>query len=210
MTRPIPKKIVIEYEDGSSSDLPFENLPGTLQTEILRQPFTCGPSPDPEKEKYVLLEWDDGWKEVVQVDGACSDINRYYVIRRPEDVGRLSLNSSGDYPELIEIIRKPMNLKKITFTDTYELAEDRTIREGKKTDHFFSCQKGGDSLSELKAAFKSALEGEGVALEELKSKDREQLRQLFGRLKKSMGIKAGQREQDAFDFMAFLCHECNT
>ena len=207
MSRPIPTKMVLEYEDGSSSSSSFEELPGTLQRGILRQPSFSAPSPHPEKEKYVLLEWDDGWKEVIQVDESCKDINRYYVIRRPEEVGRLSLNSSGEYPELIEIIRKPMNLKKITFSGTHELALDKSIREGKKTDHFFACNRNGDSLSELKDSFRKALEDEGVSLEELKSKDGNQLRGLFGRMKKRMDIKAGEREQDVFDFMAFFCHE---
>lgn len=207
MTRPVPKKMVLEYEDGSRSSASFQELPGTLQREILGQPCFSAPSPHPEKEKYVLLEWDDGWKEVIQVDESFTDINRYYVIRRNEDVGRLSLNSSGEYPELIEIIRKPMNLKRITFSGTHEVALDKSVREGKKTDHLFACNRKGDAFSELKAAFRQALEHEGVSPEELKSKDGNQLRDLFGRVKKSMGIKAGVREQDAFDFMAFLCQK---
>ena len=59
---------------------------------------------------------------------------------------------------------------------------------------------------ELKKAFRMALEVEGVSEEELKSKDGDQLRDLYGRIKRRMDIKAGQREQDALDFMAFLHH----
>ncbi|MFH1480625.1 MAG: hypothetical protein ABIG67_05105 [Pseudomonadota bacterium] len=207
MSRVMPKNIVIEFDDGSHTSVPIESLPMNIQIDLLRQPFASTPSSAPEKEKFVFLEWDDGWREVIEVDAACTDINRYYVITRPEDMGRLSLNKKDDYPELIEIIRKPMNLKKITFSGTHELALDKSIREGKKTDHFFACNRNGDSLSELKDSFRKALEDEGVSLEELKSKDGNQLRGLFGRMKKRMDIKAGEREQDVFDFMAFFCHE---
>jgi hypothetical protein len=90
--------------------------------ELLRQPFASQPSKTPEQEKYVILEWDDGWREVIQVSAACADINRYYVISRPEDVGRLSLNKEDGYPELIEIVRKPLDLKRITFLNTFQLS----------------------------------------------------------------------------------------
>jgi hypothetical protein len=206
MSRPVPKKMVLEYEDGSRTSAPFQELPETLQREILRQPCFSTHRPYPEKEKYVLIEWDDGWKEVIQVDECLTEINRYYVITRPEEVGRLSLKSSGEYPELLEIIRKPMNLKKITFSGTHEITLDKSIREGKKTDHLFACNRKGDSLSKLKESLRKALEDEGVSLEALKSKDQNQLRDLFGRMKRTLDIKAGVREQDVFDFLAFLCH----
>lgn len=204
MSPPNPTQIILEFDHGSQASLPFDQLPGTLQQEILRQPFAAMPCPNPDEAQFVLLEWDDGWNEVIQVDGTCTDINRYYVINRPEDVGRLSLNKENDYPELIEIIRKPMDLKKITFLDTYELTLERSLREGKKRDHFFACKKEGDSLSEMRKRFKRALVDEGISLEDLNTKEGDQLRELYARIRKKMGIKAGQREQDAYDFVAFL------
>ena len=71
----------------------------------------------------------------MEVDAACAEINRYYVISRPEDVGRLSLNKMDDYPELIEIVRKPLDLRRITFLDTFKISLERSDREGKKMDH---------------------------------------------------------------------------
>ena len=82
MPRVMPTKLVVEFDDGTQSAVPFEALPSNLKSEILRQPFAGKPSPNPEKERFLLLEWDDGWKEVFEVDAACTDLNRYYVISK--------------------------------------------------------------------------------------------------------------------------------
>ena len=155
MPRSKPQKVVIEFDDGSETEASFDALPSQLQSELLRQPFASQPSANPEQEKFVLLEWDDGWREVMEVDAACAEINRYYVISRPEDVGRLSLNKEDGYPELIEIVRKPLDLKRITFLDTFQLSLERSDREGKKMDHFFTLSKEGDAIHEEMEAFKT-------------------------------------------------------
>ncbi len=204
MPRSKPQKVVIEFDDGSKREASFDALPSQLQFELLRQPFASLPSANPEQEKYVLVEWDDGWREVIQVDAACSEINRYYVISRPEDVGRLSLNKEDGYPELIEIVRKPMDLKRITFLDTFQLSLERSDREGKKIDHFFALSKAGDAISEEMEAFKRAVEEEGLELQDLKSQDPDQQREAYERIRRKMGIKAFQRQQDVLDFIAYL------
>lgn len=204
MPRSKPQKVVIEFDDGSKREASFDALPSQLQFELLRQPFASLPSANPEQEKYVLVEWDDGWREVIQVDAACSEINRYYVISRPEDVGRLSLKKEDGYPELIEIVRKPMDLKRITFLDTFQLSLERSDREGKKIDHFFALSKAGDAISEEMEAFKRAVEEEGLELQDLKSQDPDQQREAYERIRRKMGIKAFQRQQDVLDFIAYL------
>jgi len=204
MSRPKPVTVHIDFDDGSKSSASFESLPSQLQFEILRQPFAAKAGSNPEMERFVLLEWDDGWREVIEVDAKCTDINRYYVISRPEDVGRLSLNKEDDYPELIEIIRKPLDLKRITFTDTFQLAPDKSTREGKKIDHFFALSKKGDILPEIMADFKKAAAEENMDIQELRSEDSEQLREKFEKIRRKIGLKAGQRQQDVYDFIAYL------
>ena len=199
-----PQKVVIEFDDGSKREASFELLPSPLQFELLRQPFASQPSKNPDQEKYVLLEWDDGWREIIKVDTACSAINRYYVISRPEDVGRLSLNKKDDYPELIEIVRKPLDLKRITFLDTFDLSLERSEREGKKTDHFFKLSKGGDAFGEETEAFKKAVADEGYDFQVLKSQDPNQQREAYEKIRRKMGIQASERQQDVFDFIAYL------
>ena len=199
-----PQKVVIEFDDGSKREASFDALPSQLQFELFRQPFASQPSANPEQENYVLLEWDDGWREVIQVDTACSEINRYYVISRPEDVGRLSLNKEDDYPELIEIVRKPKDLKRITFLDTFQLSLERSDREGKKIDHFFALSKAGDAISEEMEAFKRAVEEVGIDLQELRSQDPGQLAEQYEKIRRKMDIKAAHRQQDVYDFIAYL------
>ena len=148
MKRPKPQRIVIEFDDGSKAESPFDALPTPLQVDILSQPFASLPSLDPAQEKFLLLEWEDGWKEVTLVDPNCTQINRYYVISRPEDVGRLSINRCDGYPELVEIGRRPLNIKKITFLSTFHLTKKQSDREGNKIDHFFDLSQEGDALSE--------------------------------------------------------------
>ena len=204
MPRPKPLKVIVEYEDGSKVEASFDGLPSQLQFEPLRQPFASRPSPHPEHEKFVLMEWDDGWKEVVRVDASCSEINRYYVISRPEDVGRLSLNKQDDYPELIEVTRKPLDLKKITFLDTFQLSLERSDREGKKTDHFFHLSKEGDAIKEEMNTLKKAAAEEGIDVQELRSQDPGQLGEKYESIRRKMGLKAAQRQQDVLDFIAYL------
>lgn len=199
-----PQKIVVEFDDGSKTEADFDTLPHQLQFELLRQPFSGRPSRNPEQEKFVVLEWDDGWKEVMEVDAGCTEINRYYVISRPEDVGRLSLNKQNGYPELIEIERKPLDLKRISFLDSFQLALEQSDREGKKTDHFFSLSKQGKAFSREIEAFKKAVADLGIDLNKLRKQDPVSLADTYERIRREMGLKAARRQQDLYDFMVYL------
>lgn len=204
MSPPRPQKIVLEFSDGTRKESAFNALPDQLQFDIMRQPFAGRLNPAPSKNKFVLLEWQDGWKQVIQVDTNCTKINRYYVISRPEDVGRLSLDKPDGYPELIEIARKPLELEKITFIDTFHLTKEKSKREGKKTDHFFALSKEGDSFSEAAMTFSKILQKEGIELAELLTEDPVQLQEKFANISRQMGVVAAHRQQDVLDLMAYL------
>ena len=204
MSQAKPEKIIVEYTDGTKAAVSFDALPSPLQRDILSQPFASRPNPDPEKVGFLLLEWEDGWKEVFEVDSSCREVNRYYVISREENVGRLSLNRPGEYPEMIEVGRKPLNLKKITFVDTFQLTLEKSSREGKKTDHFFALEKGGDGFTEEINSFKKVVAEEGLDVQKLRTQNSGQLPEEYERIRKKMGIRAGQRQQDVLDFIAYL------
>jgi hypothetical protein len=204
MVRPRPLKIVVEFDDGARHEADFDTLPSRLQFDLLRQPFASLPSDDPTKEKFLLLEWQDGWKEVIAVDETCENINRYYVISRPEDVGRLSLNRQDGYPELIEIVRNPLELKKVTFLDSYRANLERSDREGKKTDHFFSLTKEGKAFSVEVEAFKKAATDSGIDPQELRTQNPAGLREKYEAVRRRMNLKAAWRQQDVLDFIAYL------
>jgi hypothetical protein len=176
-----PETLTITYPEGTSATIRFDDLPATLRSEILRQPFAATPSPDPAVESYVLLEWEDGWKEVVEVDDGCTGIRRYYVISRTEEVGRLSLEHESGYPVLLEVERRPGSLSRVTFRETFTLSPQRSVREGKKTDTWYSLAQDGDARAELKEALSAA--GADAA---------------------AVGVVAGRRRQDLDDFLATL------
>jgi hypothetical protein len=176
-----PETLTITYPGGASATIRFDELPATLRSEILRQPFAATNSSDPAAESYVLLEWEDGWKEVVQVEAGCTGILRYYVISRTEEVGRLSLEHESGYPVVLEVERRPAGLNRVTFGETFTLSPERSAREGKKTDTWYSLAQSGDATAELKEALSAA--GGCVA---------------------AVDVVAGRRQQDLVDFLATL------
>jgi hypothetical protein len=204
MPRSHPNKITVEFDDGTRCTAPFDSLPDTLQDEILSQPFASRPSSNPKKEKFALLEWDDGWKEVIGVDSSCTDINRYYVISRSEDRGRLSLNKEDGYPELIEIHRKPKSMERITFVDTFRLNLVQSTREGKKTDHFYDLSRETGGMSRILNDFTEALKTEKISGKQLLSDEPALQKERLEKIRRKMGIMAVKRQQDALDFIRYL------
>lgn len=204
MPRMKAARIIVEFDDGSTAENDFEKLPSQLQFELMRQPFASQASSDSTKEKFLFLEWEDGWKEIIRVDPTCSEINRYYVISRVEEVGRLSIHKEDGYPELVEITRRPMALKKIHFSDTYSPQLERSDREGKKTDHFFTLSKEKNSLSDILSAFKQACVDAEIDGATLRSPNSNESKKLQALICKKMGLKAGQCTQDVHDFITGL------
>ena len=204
MPRPKAKKIIVQFDDGTETESAFEDLTAHLQRELRKQPVLFDSIPDGHKKKFLLLEWKDGWKEVMAVDSTCNEINRYYVITRPEDTGRLSLNREDGYPELIEIGRDPLNLKRIGFVENHEINLKQSDREGKKVDHFFSLKINGDLLSTVVEGFRKALNEEGIEIKTLSVDFFKQSPGIYLKIARRMGIRAAERQQDVLDFMDYL------
>lgn len=204
MPRPKAKNIIVQFDDGTQTESAFEDLTAHLQRELLKQPALFDFNPDGNNKKFLLLEWKDGWKEVMAVDSTCREINRYYVITRPEDTGRLSLNREDGYPELIEIGREPLNLQRIGFVENHEIALKQSDREGKKVDHFFSLKMNGDLLSTAVEDFRKALNEEGIEIKTLSMDTFKQSPGIYPKIARRMGIRAIERQQDVLDFMDYL------
>ncbi len=197
-------RVIIEFEDGSTTKSDFNKLPSQLQFELMRQPFTGHAHPEADNDKFIFLEWEDGWKEIVRVDQTCSEINRYYVISRVEDVGRLSINKEDGYPELVEITRRPMALKRIHFMDTFSTILEQSDREGKKTDHFFKLSKNGNMVAEMEAALKQACEDTGIDAARIRSANPIEANELLEKIRRKIDLKAGFCSQDVYDCIAGL------
>ena len=207
MPKATPQKVVIEFAGGAKVESSFDALPHPLQVELLRQPFASAPSPAPEKEKFLLLEWEDGSKEVSELDPTCKGVSRYTVITRPEAVGRLAIHREDGFPELVEVVRRPLTLTRISILDTavetVQPTLDKSVREGKKIDHFHKLNKDGDARAEQVEALKKAATAEGIDLKQLKAGSPGANDQLE-KLRKKMGIRASSRQQDVWDFIAYL------
>jgi len=204
MPRPKATKIIVQFDDGTQTEAAFEDLTAQSQRELLKQPVLFHFTPDGENKKFVLLEWKDGWTEVKVVDASCNDINRYYVITRPEDVGRLSLNREDGYPELLEIGRTPLDLKGIGFVENHEIVPKQSDREGKKIDHSFNLNAKGDMLSPSLESFRRALDEEGIDMKVLSPEISRQSPDLYSKIARRMGVRAFDRQQDVLDFMDYL------
>ena len=110
-----PIKIAVEYDDGSVKEWGVEELSREGKDALANVglvPFSIEGLD--EGNKYILVEWKNGWKEVFSAPPDATEIRNYLVIRRAEEVGRLFVDKEEGYPELIEIIRKPKDVEKIT------------------------------------------------------------------------------------------------
>ena len=67
-----PKKLIVEYEDGTRRETAFGRLSNAGRTELSALGLCEAAAPDTGK-KYLLLEWKDGWKEIEALDGQPSN-----------------------------------------------------------------------------------------------------------------------------------------
>jgi hypothetical protein len=81
---------------------------------------------------------------------------------------------------------------------------DKSAREGKKTDHFFSLQNGGDYFSEALHEVTKAIAEENINPENLRSGYHENLKGVYERIAQKLGPRAASRQQDVFDFITYL------
>ena len=205
MSEQKPKKLILEYEDGSSKAIEFAALPGLLQCDLLRQPFAGGADPDLDANgKFVWREWEDGWKEVFQIDSAYTDIIKYYVITRPEDVGRLSFKRADGYPELIELVRRPLGVKRVAFEREYALEKGVNRREGKKNEQEYKLAEAGDAFAAEVEALKAAATEAQTDPAALLALQGEELVKALDDIRCRMGVVAGRRQSDVLNFVAYL------
>ena len=109
-----PVSIRITFADGSTREAGLNDISKALQTELTKLGLMESASNSDQNGKYILVEWTDGWREVFNVPEAVTDLRKYYVIHREEQVGRLFLDKEDAYPELLEVHRKPEDVKKVS------------------------------------------------------------------------------------------------
>jgi hypothetical protein len=105
-----PTKLVVEYDDGSAREVAYSQVDGETRHQLAQLGLSPAGDHVGSSKHYLVMQWKDGWQEVVGVDKASVDLLRYYVIERIEERGRLSLETGEDYPELFVIERTPRDL----------------------------------------------------------------------------------------------------
>jgi hypothetical protein len=212
-----PKKIVVEYEDGTRQEAAFDRLSGTGRAELSALGLCEAAAPDTGTH-YLLLEWKDGWKEVKAMAGHVLELLRYYTIERVEEIGRLSMEKADGNPELLIIKRLPARLERIIFVgangpQAYALEEKATVKEGGKTERYFYDKKRPNfkmeepaAASALYAAFLDALRGamekKGIAVSWLLAMGERDRLPHYRELAQALGLRGVERQQDVYGFLA--------
>jgi hypothetical protein len=219
----ILRRVVVEYEDGSTKAMDFNKLSRTSQLEISRA-VDCSPSLDMYSAKYLLLGWRDGWHEVIATNGDSIELLRYHVIRRIEDQGRLALEVGTSYPQLFIIDRMPRDLNSLLILDSnsakyYELDSEVETWEGifeaggkkeyvkyDKTDprYLQEYRESEEILSKLMNSVKLGLEKEKLSTEDLLAKDKSIRTKEYEKIAQEMGIRGKERQQDVYGFIELL------
>ena len=212
----LPKRVIVEHEDGTRREAPFSRLSRQTQSELSNFGLEEAPrsiAPD----SYVLLHWKDGWKEVAAVDAGAVEVLRYYTIERVEEVGRVSLDATGENPQLLMIRRLPRQVDSILLVgkdgpQAYALAEKNTVREGGKVEHVFYDKKKPDfkkeEFSVASSRYEDILQALGRELKDrglsapaaLTRKEEEQVA-LYKELSRALGLRGTFRQQDVYGFL---------
>jgi hypothetical protein len=212
----MPKRVIVEYEDGTSREASFSSLSKEIQTQLLKLK-TQGDVQTKNSENYLLLQWKDGWKEIIAVDGHATELLRYYVIERVEEVGRLSLSAGDDYPLLQLIKRLPGRIESILFIgkqgpQSYRMEEKMTVREGGKVEHIFYDRKRPNfSMEDEPAAsarfkaildsLRSELHNKGLDWSKLSHMAAEERVIIYKEIAKVLDLKGTEKQSDVFGFI---------
>lgn len=206
-----PQRLIIEYGDGSTKEVDFDKLGRAVQIELSKLGLCPRPSSlDFIPRRYLLLKWEDGWQEVTGIEEDCGELLRYYVIQRVEEVGRLVIERPGDYPELVIIRRRPRELEKLVTIDdnsakTCALAQESVTVEGGKTEYHYKLQKNDENpMKEIMGLLKKVLQGNGIKAKELLAKSDAQRVEDYERIRKAIGLKASEKEQDVLGIIQMM------
>jgi hypothetical protein len=211
-----PKKLIVEYEDGTRQEAAFSRLSSAGQAELSALGLCEAGAADAGK-KYLLLEWKDGWKEIAAVGGRALEILRYYTIERTEEVGRLSMETADGNPELLFIKRLPGRLESILFIDgdgpqAYALEEKATVKEGGKTEHYFYDNKrpefkmkeptaASSRYAALLDSLKVAVEKKGASVSGLLIMSERDRIPIYKEIARTLRLRGAERQQDVYDFL---------
>jgi hypothetical protein len=216
-----PTKVVVQYEDGSSQEVDYARIDG----ETRRRLAQLGVAPIGDRigsaKHYLLMQWKDGWQEVVAIDKDTADLLRYYVIERIDDRGRLSLETGEDYPELLVIERTPRDLvaavvvggdgvKSYALDNSVERWEGIFDAGGKREHVKFDktsdkypheVSTSGEALVPVLEAFRAELDKAGLDAAALLALDEPARLEAYRGLASGAGVRGFSSQEDVYGFV---------
>jgi hypothetical protein len=217
----VPKRLMIEFEDGSKKAIDFSQLARPAWLELSRMGLCLPPPPISESSRnYLLLRWKNGWQEVIGVDKNSVDLLRYYILERMEEVGRIVLNANEDYPILLTVNRLPKELDRLMIvgggnTRGYHLEPSVKKEEGDKIEHveydkaerYFQPQPEGQGevwLTEVIETLKNELSQKGLSAEKLLNEDPINRVREYKDLAKVLPLRATEKQEDVYGLIQLM------
>ena len=213
-----PRRLIIEYEDGSKNVIEFSQLDNQTWCELSRSGL-CPTPPKRTLDQYLLMRWEDGWQEVVGIPKETAELLRYYTLERTEEVGRMAFEVAEGYPLLYLVKRLPRHIDTLLLVGRmdvkeYSLEEKRTVKEGGKIEHILydkkvssPCKQNGEWVNEIKERLKSEMEHKGLTAEQLISLNEDQKLQACFDISKALSIRGMEKQEDVYGFILLMAEK---
>jgi hypothetical protein len=214
----LPRRLIIEYEDGSKKVTEFCQLDNETWLELSKSGL-CPPPPKKTLDHYVLMRWKDGWQEVVEIPKETAELLRYYTLERKEEVGRMAFDVAEDYPLLFLVERLPRQIETLLLVGRkeikgYTLEEKRTVKEGGKVEHILydrkvlsPCERAEGWVAEIKEQLEAEMKKKGLTAEHLISLDDHQKLQAYFDIAKALGIRGMEKQEDVYGFIQLMAEK---
>lgn len=220
----IPKRVIIEYDDGSAKGVSFEMLDRQTHFQLAKLGLCHPPGEMASANYYLLLRWKDGWQEVVSINHDRVELLRYYVIRRIEDRGRLSFDVGVDDPHLFVLKRMPKEVSSLLMVGpssvrfypleselekwegTFEAGGKKEYVKYDKTSSQYphEFKEGPEYLSELLDGLRKTLSDKGLHPQKLLAMDQSQRIERYKEIAKETCLRGMERQEDVCGFIEFM------
>jgi len=208
----------LEYKDGSRVKIGAEGLDGRLHYRLAELGLCAAPAEITAAPHFLVLEWQNGWRETMPVHHETASLIRYFVINRIEDRGRFSLDVGGENPELTVIERQPGQLSRILIvgendTKAYEMGSELEVYEGifdaggkkeywkydRENPHFEAAySESPESLKEIRGAVAGALKEKGLDAAALLEAPPEERIEAYRDIAAAAGIRGMKTQSDVY------------
>jgi hypothetical protein len=220
----VPKQLIVSYDNGSQEAIDFDKLDSQFQHELAKLGLCPAPNEISNAKHYMVMQWKDGWQEVISSNKDSMDLLRCFIIRRIEDRGRISFDVGDEYPILYILRRLAMDLNRLLVVSgdsvkSYDLSENVERHEGTfnaggkleyvkwdRTDSKYpnSMSDADENMDATMAALAEALETREIGAQELLEMDPPLKIETYKAIAEEMGLKGYQKQADVYGFIELL------